>query len=62
MHHGLLPQLRGVMVVYNNGMPHPRPTPEQIDDPLFPQPDPLLQPLGLNSREIDALTAFLQIL
>jgi len=62
MHHGLLPQLRGVMVVYNNGMPHPRPTPEQIDDPLFPQPDPLLRPLGLNSREIDALTAFLQIL
>jgi len=62
MHHGLLPQLRGVVNLYNNGMPHPRPTPEQRDDPLFPQPDPLLKPLGLSAHEIEAISAFLDML
>jgi len=62
MHHGMLPQLRGVVTMYNNGMPHPAPTSAQADDPLFPQPDPLLKPLRLNAEELEALTAFLQIL
>jgi len=62
MHHGLLPQLRGIVNMYNNGMPRPKPTPEQADDPLFPQPDPLLRPLGLTVQEIDAVGAFLDVL
>jgi len=62
LHHGLVAQLRGLLTLYNNGMPHPKPTPEQEHDPLFPQPDPLLKPLRLNAQELDAITAFLGVL
>jgi len=62
MHNGLLPQLRGIVNMYNNGMPRPKPTPAQLDDPLFPQPDPLLKPLALTAQEIDAVSAFLDML
>lgn len=62
MHNGLFPELRGVMRMYNAGMPRPRPTPAAAHDPLFPEPDPLLKPLQLDREEIDAITAFLQTL
>ena len=50
MHDGSLPTLHGVVEFYNRG---------GIKNELL---DPLLQPLGLNTAEIDALVAFLQSL
>ena len=50
MHDGSLASLRDVIHFYNTG---------GIDNPLL---DPLLQPLALNAREIEALVAFLQAL
>lgn len=34
----------------------------QADDPLFPKTSPILQPLGLTQRELDALESFLRSL
>ena len=50
MHDGSVPTLRGVVEFYNRG---------GIKNELL---DPLLQPLGLNAAEIEALVAFLQSL
>ncbi len=63
MHNGLFPSLRGVLNMYNAGMPTLVPkNQEQLDDPLFPRKSPLLRPLGLNRRDLDDLEAFLQSL
>ncbi|MCD9006357.1 cytochrome-c peroxidase [Luteimonas sp. XNQY3] len=60
MHNGLIPSLDGMLRMYNVGMPRPRRGPDQRDDPLFPAPDPLLQPLDLSREEIDAIVDFLE--
>lgn len=62
MHHGGFPLLDGIVRFYNAGGAHPRPRPDQENDPLFPHTDPLLQPLGLTPHEIDALVAYLETL
>lgn len=62
MHNGLFPTLRGVLNMYNAGMPQPTPTLEQQGDPLFPSTSELLQPLGLSDDELAALEAFLSSL
>ncbi|WP_166766990.1 cytochrome-c peroxidase [Xanthomonas euroxanthea] len=62
MHTGGFADLRSVVNAYNAGMPRPKPKGEQIDDPLFPKPDPLLRPLGLQKEERDAIVAFLETL
>jgi cytochrome c peroxidase len=62
MHYGGFNDLRGIVTLYNAGMPRPRPRPEQVNDPLFPQPDPLLQKLDLHRSELEAINAFLQTL
>lgn len=62
MHNGLFAHLRGVMNMYNAGMPRPRPTAEQADDPLYPQPDPLVERLDLHRTELEALTEFMETL
>ncbi|MBW8810001.1 MAG: c-type cytochrome [Lysobacter sp.] len=62
MHNGRFANLRGVMNLYNAGMPRPRPTAAQVGDPLFPQPDPLLKPLDLHRAELDAIVAYLETL
>lgn len=62
MHNGGFPLLGGVVRFYNAGGAHPRPRPGQENDPLFPRTDPLLQPLGLEPHEIDALVAYLESL
>lgn len=62
MHNGLFHDLRGVMNMYNAGMPRPRPNARQQNDPTFPKPDPLLQPLDLHRSEIEAITEFLRTL
>ena len=58
MHHGLF-EIDAVLTMYNAGGFHPKPTPTQKDDPLFPKTSPILKPLGLSKQEIADLQAFL---
>ncbi|HRB71676.1 cytochrome c peroxidase [Flavobacterium sp. WV_118_3] len=60
MHNGLFPELRGVLNLYNAGMPNVKPKGEQVNDKLFPKTSPLLKKLELDKEELDALEAFLQ--
>ncbi len=63
MHNGLFRSLRGILNLYNAGMPRPKPaSTEQTADPRFPVTSNLLKPLQLNEEEIRALEAFLKIL
>lgn len=62
MHNGLFPHLRGVLNMYNAGMPRPRPPEAPDPDAPFPQDEPLLQPLHLGTAEIEAIVAFLEAL
>lgn len=59
MHNGLFPEIRGVLNMYNVGMPNQKRKPEQANDPLFPINSPLLHRLNLNEEEMQALEAFL---
>lgn len=60
MHNGLFRNLRGILNMYNAGMPRPQPAnAAQAADPKFPVTSPLLQPLKLDAAELDALEAFL---
>lgn len=61
MHNGFF-DLDGVLRMYNAGMATLRPRPDQVDDPLFPTKDPLLEPLDLNPRDLADLRAFLESL
>ncbi|GIW77109.1 MAG: methylamine utilization protein [Phycisphaerae bacterium] len=58
MHHGLF-EIDAVLTMYNAGGFHPKPTPAQKDDPLFPKTSPLLKPLNLTKQELSDLQAFL---
>lgn len=62
MHNGIFQDLRGVLNLYNAGMPRPLPVAGRTYDPPFPQADPLLRPLDLHKAELDAIVAFLQTL
>ncbi|ATE60682.1 cytochrome-c peroxidase [Thauera sinica] len=63
MHNGLFRSLRGILNMYNAGMPRPRPADAaQAADPKFPVTSPLLQPLRLDEAELQALEAFLRAL
>lgn len=62
MHNGAFMELRGVVNMYNVGMPRPTPKPGQENDPLFPRPDPQLHVLDLHKTELEAITAFLETL
>ena len=58
-----LPEIpEGVVQMYNTGMPRPKPTEKQKNDPLFPTTDSLLKPLNLTKEEQQALIAFLHTL
>lgn len=59
-HNGLFDNIDGVMNMYNAGMPRTKRKPEQLNDPLFPETDVLLKPLGLTKEEKDAVIAFLE--
>ncbi len=61
MHNGPF-DLRGVLNMYNAGMPTLRRGDKHKNDPLFPTKSALLRPLGLNDRDLDDLEAFLQSL
>jgi len=54
--------LPGVINMYNAGNAQPRPTPQQVNDPMFPKTDPLLKSLGLNKQDREDLQAFLETL
>jgi len=63
MHHGLIPSLNEVLIMYNTGMPKPKPrTAAQKADPKFPISSELLQPLKLTADELDAMKSFLEVL
>jgi len=56
MHNGIVPRLRGVLDLYNAGMPQPR---NRSD---IPPPSPLIKPLKLTAEEVQAVEAFLRTL
>lgn len=62
IHNGLFPDLMGVLNFYNVGMPRPKPTPAQANDPLFPQTSERFQVLNLSRPELQALRDFLDTL
>lgn len=59
MHNGLFPQLRGVLNMYNAGMPNLKPKETDLGDIKFPATSSLLKKLDLNEEELQALEAFL---
>ncbi|MFY7828850.1 MAG: cytochrome-c peroxidase [Flectobacillus sp.] len=60
MHNGLFDEIEGVVAMYNNGMPQPKPKDDgQRNDPLFPKTSPLIKKLNLSKPEQEALIAFL---
>ena len=62
MHNGFFPSMRGVINLYNAGMPRPKRKEHQKDDPLFPETSPLLKPLDLTVEQRADLEAFLMSL
>ncbi|HEX6960637.1 MAG TPA: cytochrome c peroxidase [Lacipirellula sp.] len=61
MHNGLFASGRGVLNMYNAGMPTLVPKEEQEGDPLFPKTKSRhLRPLGLNGQDLADLEAFLE--
>lgn len=61
-HNGLFATMEGVLNMYNVGMPTQRVRPEQVNDPLLPKNDELLQGLKLSGTEKAAVIAFLDAL
>lgn len=59
MHNGLMPNLEGIIEMYNAGMLRVKPKENQKNDSLFPVTDPLLKKLNLTKKEQNALKAFL---
>lgn len=60
MHNGLFDSMIGLLNLYNSGMVMNNPkTAAQLNDPMHPRTDPLLQPLNLTQEEIQAVAAFL---
>ncbi|MEX2168528.1 MAG: cytochrome c peroxidase [Pirellulales bacterium] len=62
MHNGLFASTRGVLNMYNAGMPTLRRKADQLDDARFPVKSRHLRPLGLNSQDLGDLEAFLNAL
>jgi cytochrome c peroxidase len=60
MHNGLFPHIRGVLNLYNAGMPNLKPKGDEVNDKLFPVTSPLLKKLNLNEEELQDLEAFLK--
>jgi cytochrome c peroxidase len=59
LHHGLIPDLREVIDMYDRGMPQIIPRKED-DNPLLPEKSRLLKPLHLTEAEQNALLEFLE--
>ena len=54
-----MPNLEGIIEMYNARMPRVKPKENQKNDSLFPVTDPLLKKLNLTKKEQNALKAFL---
>lgn len=61
MHNGMF-TFEELLVLYNAGMPHPKPRKNQVNDPLFPTTTKILKILHLNEQDFVDLTAFLKSL
>ncbi|MDZ4657343.1 MAG: cytochrome c peroxidase [Bythopirellula sp.] len=61
MHNGMF-TLEELLTLYNSGMPSPRRTKKQVDDPLFPTTSKRLKALHLNDQDLSDLTDFLNAL
>lgn len=59
MHNGLFPQIRGILNMYNVGMPNQRIKPGQKEDLMLPVNSPLLHKLKLSNDELEALEEFM---
>lgn len=59
MHNGLFTNMMGVLNIYNSGMHMLDDEAKDINDPLYPKTDELLQPLALSEEEKHDLMAFL---
>jgi len=59
-HNGRFNEIESLLNMYVAGMPQPRPTKEQVNDPLFPKASPHLKKLDINLEERAAIVAFLQ--
>ena len=59
MHNGLFPHIRGVLNMYNAGMPTEKKNPESL---LFPKKSEMLVKLNLNEQELTDLENFLKTL
>lgn len=62
MHNGLFPNLRGVLNIYNAGMPQPKRKENQLNDTLFPTTSKLIKKLDLSQSELLALEDFIMSL
>ncbi len=62
MHNGLFTDLRGILNLYNAGMPQPKRKDHQKEDSLFPITSRLLKPLKLDKQQLADLEAFLHTL
>ena len=59
MHNGLFPHIRGVLNMYNAGMPTEKKNPQSL---LFPKKSEMLVKLNLNEQELTDLENFLKTL
>lgn len=59
MHNGLFPHIRGVLNLYNSGMPSEK---RNKNSELFPKKSEMLVKLNLTEEEITALEDFLNTL
>lgn len=62
MHNGLFIEFTPLIMQYNKGGFRPKPKGRLKDDPHFPITTSLIEPLGLDKDEIDALVVFLKTL
>lgn len=58
-HQGVTPTLRGVLDLYNDGMPQPQKSAQGL---AALKPDPLIKPLKLKTKDLQDLEAFLRTL
>lgn len=59
MHNRLFPNMRGVLNMYNAGMPQPKRKESKQNDTLFPTTSKLIKKRKLNESELEALEAFI---
>lgn len=59
MHNGIVPNLTGLIYLFNEGFVFPLPQGLENNQPI-PKKSALIRPLGLSVEKMEALEAFLQ--